>query len=281
LPITRSRRIAVVVALSAAFAVVVPASALATPTLTLSGATGSAPLLNLLIPAFIKSHKGVARIRLAEGGGEVGIQDVAAGSVTIGDASRDPKPATDAPGLIFYSFAKDSYCFDTNPKNNLPGLTTAQAQAIWTGSVRDWSQVPGSTVSGTIDLIGRTSASSLPPLIASVLLNGSKVSSLADLLPSDSLVENQVARDPDAIGYNSGFYASQKNVHSLAYNGVACTLQNANSGQYPGVRTYYEVTKGRATGPAKTFLTWLRTSKAAKKIIAKIAIPFAGPLLRD
>jgi phosphate transport system substrate-binding protein len=273
--LTRPRGLAaaaVTIALCALAAAPAAAPAKSLPVLTLSGATGSAPLLQLLIPAYLKSHPNQVRIKFAQGGGEVGVQDVAAGRVSIGDASRDPK-ASDPPGLKFYPWAKDSFCFDVNPQNKLAGLTTAQARAIWGGTVRNWSDVPGATVGGTIDLIGRTSTSSLPPLVASILLNGGKVSPVANLLNSDSLVENAVARDPRAIGYNSGFYASQKNVHSLAYNGVACNLQNVKSGQYPGFRTYYEVTKGPATGQAAKFINWIRNSKPARKIISTIAIP--------
>jgi phosphate transport system substrate-binding protein len=274
LKITRSRRLAAAVALGAALVVTGPAAALAksVPTITISGASGSAPLVGLLAKAYIKSHPHVVKIKVAQGGGEVGVQDVAAGHVTIGDASRDPKP-TDPPGLVFYPIAKDSFCFDVNPANKLGNLTTAQAKAIWTGQVRDWDKVPGATVHGTIDLIGRTSASSLPPLVQSLLLGGSKVSSLANLQGADSLVENAVAHDPNAIGYNSGYYAKQRDVSALAYNGVGCTLQNVRSGQYPGVRTYYEVTKGPAKGPAAKFIAWIRSSAAARKIIAAIAIP--------
>jgi phosphate transport system substrate-binding protein len=272
---TRLRALAVTTVIAAAaLPAVLPAAAPAKslPVITISGATGSAPLMQLLIPAYLKSHPNSVRIRFSQGGGEVGIQDVAAGRVTIGDASRDPK-SSDPPGLVFYPIAKDSFCFDVNPQNKINGLTTAQAKAIWTGQVRQWSEVPGATVSGTIDLIGRTSASSLPPLVSSILLGNAKVSPLANLLSSDSLVENAVAKDPRAIGYNSGYYAAQKNVHALAYNGVACTLQNAHSGQYPGVRTYYEVTKGKASGPAAKLIGWIRSSKTARKIIATIAIP--------
>jgi phosphate transport system substrate-binding protein len=276
---SRSRRVAAAVTLGAALVATLvatlPAAAPAKsiPTISISGATGSAPLMRLLIPAYLKTHPGQVRIKFAQGGGEVGIQDVAAGKVTIGDASRDPKPATDPPGLKFYPIAKDSFCFDVNPGNSLSGLTTAEAKSIWTGSVRNWSAVPGSNLNGPIDLIGRTSASSLPPLVSSVLLGGAKVSSVAQLLSSDGLVQNAVARDKNAIGYNSGFFADQKSVKALSYNGVACTLQNARSGQYPGERTYYEVTKGVATGAAGKFIQWIRNSAPARKIISTIAIP--------
>jgi phosphate transport system substrate-binding protein len=269
---TRPRRLAAALAAVVVAAVAVPAGASAVPTITISGATGSAPLVALLAKKYVKLNPGKVRFKLAQGGGEVGVQDAAAGRVTIGNASRDPRPS-DPPGLVFYPIAKDFFCFDVNPANKLPNLTAAQAQAIWTGEVRNWEEVPGATVTGTIDLIARTQASSLPPLVSSLLLGGKQVSTLASLKPSDGLVEQTVASDKNAIGYNSGYYASQPDVRAVAYEGVACTLQNTKSGQYPGVRTYYEVTRGAATGPALKFITWIQKNKAARKIIATLAVP--------
>src|ERR1700754_4804320 len=272
-PMTSLRTPAVAAAAAFAVAAAAPAAALAKPaTVTISGATGSAPLVGLLAQQYGKDHAGENRVKAAQGGGEVGIQDAAAGRVTIGNASRDPRPS-DPPGIVFYPIAKDYFCFDTNPANPLPNLTLAQAQAIWTGAVRDRSQAPGAPVTGTIDLIGRTAASSLPPLVQQLLLGNRTISALAALKPSDGLVEQTVASDKNAIGFNSGYYASQKDVHAVAFNGVACNLQNAKSGQYPGVRTYYEVTRGAAKGAAKKFISWIQHSKDAQKIIGEIAIP--------
>jgi phosphate transport system substrate-binding protein len=270
---TPPRKLAAALALAGGIALTAPALAPAAPaTITISGATGSAPLVGLLAKKYVKTHPGQVKFKLAQGGGEVGIQDAAAGRVTIGNASRDPRPS-DPPGIVFYPIAKDFFCFDTNPKNPLPNLTLAQAQAIWTGAVRDWSQVPGASVTGPIDLISRTGASSLPPLVSQLLLGGKAVSALAAPKPSDGLVEQAVASDPNAIGYNSGYYASQKDVHAVPFNGVACNLQSAKSGQYPGVRNYYEVTRGAAHGAARKFISWIEHSRAARKIIAAIAIP--------
>jgi phosphate transport system substrate-binding protein len=272
---TSLRTPAAAVAVAFAVAAAAPAAALAKPaTVTISGATGSAPLVGLLAKQYVKSHPGKIRFKLAQGGGEVGIQDAAAGRVTIGNAARDPRHS-DPPGIVFYPIAKDYFCFDTNPANPLPNLTLAQAQAIWTGAVRDWSQVPGAKVTGTIDLIGRTAASSLPPLVQQLLLGNKTISTLAALKPSDGLVQQSVATDKNAIGFNSGWYAAQKNVHAVAYNGVACNLKAAKSGQYPGVRTYYEVTRGPAKGAAKKFITWIQHARAAKRIISSIAIPLS------
>lgn len=270
---TAVRRLAASLTIAGAAALAVPTFASAAPAvITMSGATGSAPLLALLAREYVKENPGKVQIKLAQGGGEVGVQDAAAGRVTIGNAGRDPRDS-DPAGLVFYPVAKDFFCFDTNPANPLPNLTTDQAVAIWTGKVRDWSEVPGAKVTGPIDLIARTSASSLPPLVQSLLLNNQTVSSLASLKPSDGLVQQTVANDKNAIGYNSGWYASQKNVHAVPYNGVACNLQGAKSGQYPGVRNYYEVTRGQATGASAKFINWIQHAKQAKKIIASKWIP--------
>jgi phosphate transport system substrate-binding protein len=271
---TPFRRLSAALAATAGVLVLTgPAAASAsTTTITISGATGSAPLVALLAKKYVKLFPGTVKFKLAQGGGEVGIQDAAAGRVTIGNAARDPRPS-DPAGLVFYPIAKDYFCFDTNPANPLPNLTLEQAQAIWTGQVRNWEDVPGATITGTIDLIGRTSASSLPPLVQQLLLGNKTISSLAALKPSDGLVEQSVASDKNAIGFNSGYYASQKDVHAVSFAGVACTLQNAKSGQYPGVRNYYEVSRGPAKGRTLKFIKWIEHSKAARKIIAAIAIP--------
>ena len=268
----RSRRLTAVVAAAGVLAVAAPAGAQAASTITISGATGSAPLVALLAKKYVKLKPGKVKFKLAQGGGEVGVQDAAAGRVTIGNAARDPRPS-DPAGLVFYPIAKDFFCFDTHPSNPLPNLTLAQAQAIWTGQIRNWEQVPGATATGTIDLNSRTAASSLPPLVQQLLLGNKTISTLAALKPSDGLVEQSVASDKSAIGFNSGYYASQKDVHAVPFNGVACNLQNAKSGQYPGVRNYYEVTRGKATGAASAFINWVQKSPVARKIIASIAIP--------
>jgi phosphate transport system substrate-binding protein len=269
---TRSRRLTAALATAGVLAVAAPAGAQAASTITISGATGSAPLIALLAKKYVKLKPGKVRFKLAQGGGEVGIQDAAAGRVTIGNAARDPR-SSDPSGLVFYAIARDFFCFDTNPSNPLPNLTLAQAQAIWTGQVRNWEDVPGATATGTIDLIGRTSASSLPPLVQQLLLGNKTISSLAALKPSDGLVESTVGHDKNAIGFNSGYYASQKDVHAVSFNGVACNLANAKSGQYPGIRTYYEVTRGPAKGAASAFIHWIQKSPVARRIIASIAIP--------
>src|SRR4051794_7183429 len=79
-------------------AAAVPATASATPVITMSGSTSVAPLAALLAKAYYKHNH--IKFKIAQGGSDIGVADVAAGRVTIGNSSRDPKP-TDPGGIVF------------------------------------------------------------------------------------------------------------------------------------------------------------------------------------
>ncbi|MDQ8046161.1 MAG: substrate-binding domain-containing protein [Solirubrobacteraceae bacterium] len=254
----------------------VPASAASAKTkaetITISGATGSAPLVALLAKKYYSLHPKDVKFKLSQGGGEVGVQDAAAGRVTIGNGGRDPRPS-DPAGLVWTPIARDYFTFITNPANKLPNLTQAVATQIWTRQITDWSQVPGSTITGPINLIGRTSASSQPALVQSIFLGGKAPSSTVSQKASDSLVRQAVASDKQAIGYASGWYTQQGDVNPVAFNGVAPSPATAKSGQFAGVRTYYEITLGKPTGQAAKFISWIVKAPAARKIIASYWVP--------
>ncbi len=249
-----------------------PAIASATSVITISGATASYPLVQLLAHKYTKLLHNRISFRISQGGAQIGVNDVAAGRVTIGDVSRDPLP-TDPPGLVFYPIAKYGICVVTNKSNTLSNLTEAQVQAIFTGKLHEWSQVPGATASGPIDLISRTSTAGVLTNFKTLFLANKSVLTTAAQEPSEGLLEQQVANDPRAIGFLSNYRADQGTVNPVGYNGVACNLANATSGQYTATARFYEVTKGKATGAAAKFIAWIDTSKAAKKIISSQWIP--------
>ncbi|HEY2140723.1 MAG TPA: substrate-binding domain-containing protein [Solirubrobacteraceae bacterium] len=268
----RIRRSLSVALVAGALGLAVPASASATPVITISGATASYPLVSLLAQKYVKLHKHAVKFKIAQGGAQIGINDAAAGRVTIGDVSRDPL-ASDPGGLVFYPIAKYAICVVTNKANPLANLTQPQAQAIFTGKVRAWSQVPGATASGTIDLIGRTSVAGVLTNFQTLLLGGKSVSSIAAQEPSEGLMDQQVQNDPNAIGFLSNYKADDGSVNPVGFNGIGCNVANAVSGQYAGVARFYEVTKGKATGAASAFIGWIERSAAAHKIISTQWIP--------
>lgn len=267
----RPHRLIAPLVLIAALAVV-PIAYAATTTISISGATASFPLIELLTAKYRQLKKGKVAFKLSQGGATVGIQDAAAGKVSIGDSSRPPQTG-DPSGLYFYPIAKYFVCVVTNPANPIANLTTAQVQQIFTGKVRNWSQVSGSTASGPIDVYSRTSVAGVLTTFQNTLLGGSKVSSVATQEPSEGLMQNAVKKDPNAIGFLSDYFALAKGVNAVGYNGTACSVTNVVSGTYTGVSDFYEVTKGQPSGQVQAFIYWIQTSSTAKKIIQTNWIP--------
>jgi phosphate transport system substrate-binding protein len=251
--------------------VAVPAVAYAATTISMSGATASFPLLELLATKYHTLHHNV-NFKIAQGGASVGISDAAAGRVSIGNSSRPPQ-AGDPAGLLFYPIAKYFVCVVTNPANPVSNLTSAQVQQIFTGKVRNWSQVSGATATGPIDVYSRTSVAGVLTTFQNTLLGGSKVGSFATQEASEGLMQNAVKKDPSGIGFLSDYFALTKGINAVAYNGTACSVANVVSGTYPGVSDFYEVTKGPASGQNEAFIYWIQSSAAAKKIIESNWIP--------
>jgi len=267
----RIRRLSAALTLSGVMGTVAPVAALAASVITISGATASAPLVTLLAQKYVKTHPHQVKFKIAQGGTNVGIADVAAGRVSMADVSRDPLPS-DPSGLVFNPIARYFVCVVTNRSNPLANLTEAQAQAIFTGKVREWGQVPGSSAHGTIDLVSRTSAAGVLTTFQTLLLGNKSVSQVASQEPSEGLLQQKVQSDPNAIGFLSDYFAL-KGVNPVGFNGVGCSLANAESGQYPGVAHFYEVTRGPASGAAKAFIGWIQASPVARKIITSAWLP--------
>ena len=227
----------------------IPATASAVPVITMSGSTSVAPLASLLAKAYLKQYPGRVKFKLAQGGSDVGVADVAAGRVTIGNSSRDPK-ATDPGGLVFNKIAKDAICIVTNPANPLANLSQAQIQAIFSGAVRDWSDVPGAATTGSIDLVVRTAASGTQDAFQKIFMG-----------IEDRVQRRRRRRPPTASSSRpcrptrtrsaTCRWTSSRARNAVAYKGVACTLRNAKSGQYGGVRNFWMVTRGRAARAAR------------------------------
>jgi len=250
----------------------VPAAAQAKKQISISGSTSVFPLETKLARKYIKTKKGKhVSFRILQGGSNVGVGDVAAGAVSIGASSRDPA-AGDPGGLVFTKIAHDAICMITNKGNPLANISAATIKGIFVGpTISNWSTVPGARISGAIDPKGRATTSGTHDAFRNIFLGGTNQGNFVSALASNGLVQQAVKSDPQAIGYVSLAFTSGVSV--AAYNGVPCTLRNAKSGAYGGVRSFYFVTKGAPVGPVKKFIKWVTHDKKANKIIGSDWVP--------
>ena len=159
-------------------------------------------------------------------------------------------------------------CVITNTANPISNLSQESVEGIFTGRLRDWSEVPGSTITGPIDLFDRDGASGTQDAFQHIFLGETlKISPSATAETSNGLEQNAVGADKQAIGFVSFAYTG--GVNAVGYQGVACNLRNAKSGQYGGVRNFWMVTKGPPKGAALKFIEWVTSgNKTTKSIIS-------------
>jgi phosphate transport system substrate-binding protein len=266
-------RTLIIPAILALVLVAAPAGA-APKRLIIDGSTSMLPLVQKLATAYHKAFPKIPAPKVGGGQTDIGISDVAAGRVDIGDASRDPIPGVDPPGLVFSKVARDGVCVITNTANPLPNLSQETVQGIFTGDIRDWSKVPGSTISGPIDLFDREAVSGTQDAFQDIFLGEElKISPSATAESSEGLEVNAVGADKSAIGFVSFAATINGGVHTIDYQGIPCTLANAKSGQYGGVRNFWMVTKGVPKGEVAKFIDWVTSgNKVTKSIISSLWI---------
>ena len=82
---------------------------------------------------------------------------------------------------------------------------------IFTGKVRDWSEVPGAKISGPIDLFDRDGASGTQDAFQHIFLGETlKISPSATDESSNGLEENAVGADKQAIGFVSFAFTTRR-----------------------------------------------------------------------
>jgi phosphate transport system substrate-binding protein len=254
------------VSLTLALMLAVPAVAIGAQRLILGGSTSVLPLAQKLAAAYHHQFPKLPEPKVEGGQSDIGIAGVASGRFDIGDSSRDPL-STDPKGLVFTKIARDGICVITNDKNPVANFSQEEIQKIFSGTIRDWSEVEGSTQTGPIELFDRSSASGTQDAFKNIFMGEDlAISPAASAENSNGEEQNAVSAAPGAIGFVS--FAYTPGVHAANYQGVACSLRNARSGQYGGVRNFWMVTKGTPKGEAAKFIAWVTSgNKTTKSII--------------
>ncbi len=246
-------------------ALAIPAYAVARP-LVLGGSTSVLPLAEKLATAYHKAFPNIPRPKVKGGQSDIGVSEACEGKIDIADVSRDPLEEEPCK-LKYVKIAHDALCIITNPKNPITTVSQETIVNIFTGRYSDWSQVPGHKISGPIDLFDRDGASGTQDAFQHIFLEeGQKISGRATAKTSNGLEQLSVAHDKQAIGFVSLAYTPGTN--PVGYNGVACTLRNARSGQYLGVRNFWMATTPNPSAAVLKFLAWVTSGKSSvNKII--------------
>ena len=242
-----------------------------------SGSTTILPIAEQTAEAFMKANPDT-KVLVSGLGSSAGIEAVSAGTADIGTSSRDLKPEEGKLGLVDTPIAYDGIAVIVSPKNPVNGLSKAQLQAIFSGKIKNWSEVGG--VDRPIDLVNRDEASGTREAFSKIVMAGTPFDPAAAVLPGTGQVRDVVARAPGAIGYISAGFVEPRftnvRVKALPIDGIAPSEKNIASKTYPIGRTLHFFTKGEPTGLTKQYVDYVLSPGVQKGVVVEAGfIPIA------
>jgi len=247
---------------------------------------GSDTLVNLALAwaELYQQEQPEVRISVSGGGSGVGLTALINGTVDIANASRQIKPEeaeqAQAHGIHPTEFvvARDAIAVIVHPANPIGRMTLQQLSDIYSGQIKNWSEVGGEdrpivrlsreTNSGThvyfLETVVRLGQSGNHTLFSTDTL----------LLPSSEGIVSEVRQNPNAIGYDGlGYVPADLKVIAVSRGeGEAYVLPSAatvNDRSYPIARDLYMYTAGEPTGVVNAYLEWI-LGQEAQQVVRKL-----------
>lgn len=231
-----------------------------------SGSTALLPLLKPAQEAFQDKYKDVT-VNVAGGGSFTGMNQVAEGSVDIGDSDVNLPDEYKDKGLVDHKVVVEPFVFIVDKANKVDNLTKDQGIGILMGKITNWKEVGGDDQK--ITLIHRAKSSGSRATISDVVLKGANFTDDAVIQDSNGAVRAAIASTPGAIGYVDAPYADDS-VKALKFDGVEYSAQNIIDGKYPIYGYGHMYTKGEPTDAVKAFIDYILSDEFQNSQVEKL-----------
>ena len=241
-----------------------------TGTVATDGSTSMEKVIGALGEAFMEANPDVTFTYNPTGSGS-GIQAVQEGRCDIGLSSRALKEEEKAGGLTETVLCYDGIAVIVNPENTVEDLTLDQIAAIYTGEIKNWSEVGGADAE--IVLIGREAGSGTRSGFEEIVKVADKCQYRQELSSTGDVITT-VAQNPGAIGYAS--LASVKDtVKAVKVGGVTPSEASVKDGTYAIQRPFVLATRtGVQLGDAaQAFYNYVTSADANEIIVAAGVVP--------
>ncbi len=209
---------------------------------------------------------------IAAEGSSQAFSNLLAGTADIGMSSRDVKDkeknAFVAKGqeIKEHVAAWDMIAVVTNKDNGVRKLTVKEVEGIFTGDIKDWSEVGGKP--GKISVYTRNTTSGTYKSFQKLGMAKRDYSPSSQKMAGNEQIATEVAGNINGIGYVGLAYAGKDGLRAVKVDGVSAKPKN--KAKYPLSRKLYYYTVGEPTGESKKFLDWAINSEEAKEIISKV-----------
>lgn len=237
--------------------------------ISMAGSTSMEKLANAAAESFMAKYPGVM-VTAEFTGSSAGVEAVTAGTVDIGNSSRALKDSEKEAGAVENIVAIDGIAVVVDPANTISGLTKQQLTDIYTGKIKNWSEVGGQD--SVIIVVGREAGSGTRGAFEEIL-EIEDACTYANELDSTGAVMAKVASTPGAIGYVS-LDVIDETVTALALDEVKPTVENIKAGSYFLSRPFVMATMGEVSVQStevQAFFDYL-ASEEGKEIIQAVGL---------
>ena len=237
--------------------------------ISMAGSTSMEKLANAAAESFMAKYPGVM-VTAEFTGSSAGVEAVTAGGVDIGNSSRALKDSEKEAGAVENIVAIDGIAVVVDPANTISGLTKQQLTDIYTGKIKNWSEVGGQD--SVIIVVGREAGSGTRGAFEEIL-EIEDACTYANELDSTGAVMAKVASTPGAIGYVS-LDVIDETVTALALDEVEPTVENIKAGSYFLSRPFVMATVGEISEQkeeVQAFFDYL-ASEEGKEIIQAVGL---------
>ncbi|WP_367873196.1 phosphate ABC transporter substrate-binding protein [Luteolibacter sp. Populi] len=234
---------------------------------------GSDTLGAKLVPALAESYKSQhegSSFEISAEGSAVAFPALVNGTADLGMSSRKATAqelaAANAKGL---KLVETVACHDmivviVNKANKVKSLTKDQISKIFTGAVKDWSEVGGAP--GTISIYTRNTASGTYKDWQALAMAGKDYAPGSQKLAGSEQVGEEVSKNKNGIGYVGLAYSEGPGIRSVSIGGVAPVAEKAKEYAYSRACYYYHREDGLPA--AKDFVAYA-IGEEGKKLAVK------------
>ena len=242
---------------------------------TVTGSTSLLPLAQSAAEAYMNKHP-QARISVAGRGSADGARSILDKTSDLAGASRELKPIelslakSRHMSLVTHPVALGCVVPVVDHDNPLKNITMAQLKDIYSGKIKNWSELGGPD--RRIAVMTRDSNSGTQEVFKKVVMKRNRIRPDALMLASNGAMVQAVAGNRAAIGFVSIAYLEPR-LKALTVDGLKASPANVKNGKYPLKRMLYLLTAGQPSGETKRFLDFLKSPEVISIIQKEGFIP--------
>jgi phosphate transport system substrate-binding protein len=241
-------------------------------TLSIKGSdTLGAKLVPQLAEAFKAAGNKDVKFEIAAEGSSTAFPALANGTAQIGMSSRKVKDdertfcRTKGVYLKEHPVCHDMIVVIVNKNCPVSNLTKDQVAKIFTGQIKDWSEIGGAP--GKISIYTRNTSSGTYKDWQKLAMGGRDYPSSSLKMAGNEQIAQEVAKNKDGIGYVGLAYSKSAGIKPVSIDGVQAVAANAK--KYAYARLCYFYAPDKPTPEAEAFMKFTE-SAAGQAIVTKV-----------